>query len=77
MGTTDRYQQLIRRANQIALQSGRNKIEPEDLAIALTESHGVGATALQRQGVRLMHFRQRILDRFHVSKKAIAGKRLR
>lgn len=72
METTDRYRQMLRRANQVAARSGRAVVEPEDLAIALSESTGVGAAAIKKQGCKLRWLRQRIIDRFHVPREGTA-----
>jgi ATP-dependent Clp protease ATP-binding subunit ClpA len=73
MHPTDRYRHTLRRANQVAVRSGHAKLEPEDLALALLESSGVGAGAIHKQGFKLRRIRQRFIDHFQIPQAATEG----
>src|SRR5262245_27128212 len=63
MHSTDRYHGTLKRAQQIASRTGHERVELQDLAVALTESRGVAASALARL-CKLKHVRRRLLERF-------------
>ncbi len=69
---TERLMRVMMRGNVVAARSKRINVDLPDLALALSESSGVAAHALKKQGVSLRQLRRRVIARFGFRPESVA-----